>query len=205
MNKFSSPQNILLRGCLRIQTAGFTLSELLIASVITSLVISLAGFGLISVLRANERSTDEQERHVELNRALSFMVDDIKEAKSVSIDPDPEYLFKVTKSGVGGNREIVYYTVPQSSAPRWRGPRILYRKEIAPNVKDAEALIDAIANVNPTCSGNGDVSGNQKKGLKAFVQNQAHVKLCLVGQLNDSKILLLESHAFARGFEPPTP
>ncbi len=204
MNKLLSTQNILLRRGLRIQTAGFTLPELLIASVITSLVISLAGFGLIGVLRANERSTNEQERQVELNRALSFMVDDIKEAKSVSIDPDPKYLFKVTKAGVGGNREIVYYTVPQSSAPRWRGPRTLYRKEIAPSVKDAEALIDAIANVNPTCSGNGDVAGDTNKGLKVFVQKQAHIKLCLVGQLDD-KILLLESHAFARGSESSTP
>lgn len=171
--------------------AGFTLPELLVASLIISLVLTAAGFGLVRILQASQKSSAEQERQSELNRALSFMADDIKEAASVEVASDPAYLLKLTKAD---SSEIVYYTGTSSS---WRG-RVVYRKEIAPTTMKAYALIDAIANVNPTCTGNGgDTDGNQ--GLKVFVQDNAYVKLCLVGELSDSRTLLLETQAFTRG------
>ena len=173
------------------QNAGFTLPELLVASLITSLVLTAAGFGLVRILQVNQKSATEQERQSELNRALNFMADDIKEAKSVAVDSDSSYLLTLTKPD---DSKVVYYT---STNPRWRG-RVVYRKEIAPTTKPANALIDAIANVNPTCTGNGgDTDGNQ--GLKVFVQDNAYVKLCLVGELSDSRTLLLETQAFTRG------
>ncbi|WP_010470668.1 type II secretion system protein J [Acaryochloris sp. CCMEE 5410] len=175
----------------RHQLAGFTLPELLVASLITSLVLTAAGFGLVRILQASQKSTAEQERQSELNRALNFMADDIKEATSVEVASDPSYLLKLIKAD---SSEIVYYTGTSSS---WRG-RVVYRKEIAPTTMKAYALVDAIANVNPTCTGNGgDTDGNQ--GLKVFVQDNAYVKLCLVGELSDSRTLLLETQAFTRG------
>lgn len=171
--------------------AGFTLPELLVASLITSLVLTAAGFGLVRILQANQKSATEQERQSELNRALNFMADDIKEAKSVAVDSDASYLLTLTKPD---DSKVVYYT---GTNARWRG-RVVYRKEIAPMTKPANALIDAIANVDPTCTGNGgDSDGN--KGLKVFVQDNAYVKLCLVGELSDSRTLLLETQAFTRG------
>lgn len=172
--------------------AGYTLPELLVASLITSLVLTAAGFGLVRVLQANQKSTLEQERQSELNRALNFMADDIREARLVEVDSsDPSYLLKLTKTD---NSEITYYIGTSSS---WRG-RVVYRKEIAPTTKKAVALIDAIANVNPTCTGNGGDS-DRDKGLKVFVQDNAYVKLCLVGQLSDARTLLLETQVFTRG------
>lgn len=173
------------------QIAGFTLPELLVASLITGLVLTAAGFGLVRILQASQKSNVEQERQSELNRALSFMADDIKEATSVEVASDPAYLLKLTKAD---SSEIVYYTGTSSS---WRG-RVVYRKEITPTTMKAYALIDAIANVNPTCTGNGgDSDGN--KGLKVFVQDKSYVKICLVGELSDSRTLLLETQAFTRG------
>lgn len=184
-----------LKNKLLFQQTGFTLPELLVAALITSLVMTTAGVGLVQILRANQKSATEQERQSELNRALDFMADDIKAAKFVELDPDPKYLFKLTKPD---NSKIVYYTVPKSANPRWRGPRIVYRKQIAPSIKNAEALIDAIANVDPSCpASGGNSAGNQ--GLKVFIQDKAYMKLCLVGQLNDSRTLLLEKRAFTRG------
>ncbi|UJB69332.1 prepilin-type N-terminal cleavage/methylation domain-containing protein [Acaryochloris sp. 'Moss Beach'] len=188
---------------------GFTLPELLVASLILSLVITLAGLGLIQLLRANERNTVEAERQSELNRALDFIVNDIKTATSVSVSDipsRPNYLgvFKLTKvEGEGATRqefEFAYYTAPKSASAIWRGPRTVYRQQIAPALAGPStyALVDAISSVDPTCTGSGN-SPSTSKGLKVFIQDNSYVKLCLVGQLNDSRTLLLETQAFTRG------
>ncbi|WP_299493107.1 prepilin-type cleavage/methylation domain-containing protein [Acaryochloris sp. IP29b_bin.137] len=190
--------------------AGFALPELLVASLILSLVITLAGFGLVRVLKANEQNTVEAERQSELNRALDFMTDDIKTATSVSVDDIPSrsgYLgvFKLTKvEGEGATKkevEFAYYTAPKSESDIWRGPRTVYRQQVSP-AEDAYALVDAVADINPSCTGSGDRPANSE-GLKVFVQDKSYVKLCLVGQLNDSKTLLLEAQAFRRGANSP--
>ncbi|WP_299412090.1 prepilin-type N-terminal cleavage/methylation domain-containing protein [Acaryochloris sp. IP29b_bin.148] len=183
--------------------AGFTLTELLVASLILSVVITLAGFGLVRVLKANEQNTVEAERQSELNRALDFMTDDIKTATSVSINGIPaktDYLgvFKLTKVEGGVDTEFAYYTAPKSKSAIWRGPRTVYRQKVAPTPGTTYALVDAIADINPSCTGSGN-SPASSKGLKVLEQDNSYVKLCLVGQLNDSKTLLLETQAFTRG------
>lgn len=189
----------------RVRSTGFTLPELLVASLILSLVVTLAGFGLVWVLRANEQNTVEAERQAELNRALDFIVDDIKAAKSVSvadIPSRPDYLgvFKLTKVEGGTEKEFAYYTAPKSASDIWRGPRTVYRQQIKPPLvgPSTYALVDAISDIKPTCTGNGGNAGGNK-GLQVFIQDNAYVKLCLVGQLSDSKTLLLETQAFMRG------
>lgn len=189
----------------RVRSAGFTLPELLVASLILSLVITLAGFGLVQVLKANEKNTVEAERQAELNRALNFITDEIKAAKSVSINGIPArdgYLgvFKLTKVEGGIDKEFAYYTAPKSKSTIWRGPRTVYRQQIHPPIggPSTYALVDAIANINPDCTGNGN-SPSTNQGLKVFIQDNSYVKLCLVGQLSDSRTLLLETQAFTRG------
>ncbi len=192
----------------RARFAGFTLPELLVASLILSLVVTLAGFGLVQVLKANEQNTVEAERQAELNRALSFITDEIKTATSVSISGIParkNYLgvFKLTKVEGGIEKEFAYYTAPKSASDIWRGPRTVYRQQIKPPLvgPSTYALVDAISNSVPDCTGNGN-SPPTNKGLKVFIQNNSYVKLCLVGQLSDSRTLLLETQAFTRGSDP---
>lgn len=192
---------------IRVRSTGFTLSELLIASFIVSLVIALAGFGLVQVLKANEKNSVEAERQTELNRALKFMVDDIRTAQSVTVSNIPtrsnyQGVFKLTKVENGTQKEFAYYTAPKSASSIWRGPRTVYRQQIVPVISGPStfALVDAIANIDPTCTSNGGNTGGNK-GLKVFIQDSAYIKLCLVGQLNDSRTLRLETQAFTRGRE----
>jgi prepilin-type N-terminal cleavage/methylation domain-containing protein len=190
------------RSFLRSATAGFTLPELLIASVILGIVIAMAGSGLINIWDADKRNTAETERQSELNRALDFIVDDIKSAQSVStsgVPPKSGYVgvFQLTTAE---GESVAYYTAPKSTSPRWRGPRVVYRQEFGSPAK-IYALVDAIANVNPTCPGNGGTSAGTN-GLKVFIQDETYVKVCLVGQLNNSRTVMLETQAFRRGVVP---
>lgn len=190
-------------------STGFTLPELLVASLVLGLVITLAGTGLVWVLKANEKNTIEAERQAELNRALNFIADEIKSAKTVSITGIPNragYLgvLRLTRDINGTEKEFAYYTAPKSESPIWRGPRTVYRQQINPPIggPSTYALVDAISDVDPNCTGSGN-SPSSNKGLKVFVQDNAYVKLCLVGQLSDSKTLLLESQVFRRGATSP--
>jgi len=66
-------------------TAGFTLVELLVAMAVTSIMIALAGYGLTTMLRANQQSGSEIARRANLNRAMDFMADEIRMARSVTV------------------------------------------------------------------------------------------------------------------------
>jgi prepilin-type N-terminal cleavage/methylation domain-containing protein len=66
------------------QTAGFTLTELLVASAITSVV--LAGSGLMTLLTADQAAEQRQNRRQELNRALAFIADDIRAAQAINLN-----------------------------------------------------------------------------------------------------------------------
>lgn len=178
---------------------GFTLTELLLASLITAIVTTIAGVGLVNILKANQKLTREEERQGELTRALDFIANDIKEARSVSTTV-------ASKSGYQGVFELVredgikvsYYTSNKKSGTPWRGPRIVYR-QLSSQTK-AYPLVDLIADVNPSCNSSGSEGAGD--GLKVFVQDSAYVKVCLVGQLNDVNTLQLEAQAFTRGLAP---
>ncbi|NJM67079.1 MAG: prepilin-type N-terminal cleavage/methylation domain-containing protein [Acaryochloris sp. RU_4_1] len=191
------------RSFLRSATAGFTLPELLIASVILGIVIAMAGAGLINIWDADKRNTTEAERQSELNRALDFIVDDIKSAQSVSTSGVPIRsgyvgVFKLTTAN---GESVAYYTAAKSTNLRWRGPRVVYRREFG-SPERVYALVDAIANVPPTCPSNGgDQAGDH--GLRVFIQDEIYVKICLIGQLNNSRTVMLETQAFRRGVTPP--
>jgi prepilin-type N-terminal cleavage/methylation domain-containing protein len=68
------------------QTAGFTLTELLVASAITSVVLVLAGSGLMTLLTADQAAEQRQNRRQELNRALAFIADDIRAAQAINLN-----------------------------------------------------------------------------------------------------------------------
>ncbi|MGR3276160.1 PulJ/GspJ family protein [Acaryochloris marina NIES-2412] len=63
---------------------GFTLVELLVAAVITSLVVSVAGFGVIAATRANNRTEAIAARRHDLSRAFDFITNEIRMAKRIN-------------------------------------------------------------------------------------------------------------------------
>lgn len=178
---------------------GFTLTELLLASLITAIVVTIAGVGLVNILKANQQLTREEERQRELTRALDFIANDIKEARSVStvVTSKTNYqgVFELLRED---GTKVSYYTSTKKSGTPWRGPRIVYR-QLSSQAK-AYPLVDLIADVDPSCSSSGSIGAGD--GLKVFIQDSAYVKVCLVGQLNDANTLQLEAQAFTRGLAP---
>jgi prepilin-type N-terminal cleavage/methylation domain-containing protein len=63
---------------------GFTLIELLVASLLTSVVILIAWNGLISALNMSQVAEARTTRQSELNKALDFMTNEIRTARSIN-------------------------------------------------------------------------------------------------------------------------
>ncbi|WP_299404037.1 prepilin-type N-terminal cleavage/methylation domain-containing protein [Acaryochloris sp. IP29b_bin.148] len=63
---------------------GFTLVELLVAAGITSLVVSIAGFGVIAATRTNQRTEAIAARRHDLSRAFDFISNEIRMATRIN-------------------------------------------------------------------------------------------------------------------------
>lgn len=118
-------------------SSGFTLIELLIAASLTTLVVGLSGFGLVSMTERNKTAKAETERRVELNRALEFITDEVKEAKPIAIDAfaslstlapdfDSSSRTPVLTLQIPGIPQRVIYYIASASSP-WLGPKAIYR------------------------------------------------------------------------------
>jgi prepilin-type N-terminal cleavage/methylation domain-containing protein len=76
-----SRQRFVLR---RRSERGLSLIELLVASAITSVVILVAGYGLIAALNGEKVAQAMSARRSELNRAFDFMTNEIRMAQSIN-------------------------------------------------------------------------------------------------------------------------
>lgn len=65
-------------------STGFTLIELLVAMAITSIVVSLAGSGLVTIMEKNNKAEAETLRRIEFNRALNYIADDVRRANIIT-------------------------------------------------------------------------------------------------------------------------
>lgn len=126
-------------------SSGFTLVELMVAMLITSLVISATGFGLVSITNKDKREKAETQRRVELNRALDFIADEVRQAKPIATDASANLSTIGTLIGVapdfsssgktpvltlqipGVSQRVIYYIAPKETGSVWLGPNIVYR------------------------------------------------------------------------------
>lgn len=121
----------------RNSTAGFTLIELLVAIAITTIVVSFTGWGVVAITQRNKQEKAETERRVELNRALDFIADEVRQAKPIATNASAN-LSTVAKgfdsSGKtpiltlqipGVSQRVIYYL--QSASSPWLGPNVIYR------------------------------------------------------------------------------
>jgi prepilin-type N-terminal cleavage/methylation domain-containing protein len=123
---------------------GFTLIELLVALVITGIVISMAGSGLYTLMKANQRAQIETTDRLELEQASAFMTDEIKMSKQVltilpvvsgAIHFQPAsgssrvkpILILSPSANSGLTHPIVYYIADPPNSSVWLGPRVIYR------------------------------------------------------------------------------
>lgn len=171
--------------------AGFTIIELLVAIVITTMMVSLAGFGLVAMMQVNQKAASETARRTNLNRSLDFIADEIRMAKAVnqpasSAVPTPSC---GTATGVldltmPDSSHVVYYLNDVSSCSSlWAGPAAIHRVSGGNDT----LLVDAIAPIVtvPTCS-NATMTGSG--GFYACIDTTTNhlATLYLNGKLTDA-------------------
>jgi type II secretory pathway pseudopilin PulG len=85
-NGRSFPFRWSLRGekSVRFSNLGFTLIELLVAGVLSAVVILVAWSGLISAMNMSQEAQARSSRQAELNKALDFMTNEIRMARSIN-------------------------------------------------------------------------------------------------------------------------
>lgn len=70
--------------CQRPEPQGFTLVELLTATIIMSLVLSLVGFGVITTTKASQKTESVAARRHDLSRAFDFISNEIRMAHRIN-------------------------------------------------------------------------------------------------------------------------
>lgn len=120
-----------------IHSRGFTMAEVLVASVITGVALLLGGTTLTSALTSTETVNAENERQAELSRALNFIWQEVLESRNINQGPLPSFSYPTTvKSGTGqpvlwltlaNGAPIVYYSAVPADGEPWRQPRAIYR------------------------------------------------------------------------------
>lgn len=116
---------------------GFTLVELMVAMLITSLVISATGFGLVTITNRDKREKAETQRRVELNRALDFIADEVRQAKPIAKDASADLSTVASNFSSSGKTPVLTLQIPGvsqrviyylgSSSSPWLGPNVIYR------------------------------------------------------------------------------
>lgn len=181
---------------------GFTLVELLVGMVVTTIFLIFAGSGLISILQSHRQSEAEVDQHTKLNRAIDFIADDIREAKAVSttapsgwtVPTDYSAILYLTKPD---DTIVAYYTFDTSSGSDWQGPQVIYRATVSNTA--GNPLVDRVSNASPGCSGSG-TSGFEVSPAPLTPTNRS-VKLCLLGDLPNGTTELAQSTVTLRSNE----
>lgn len=116
---------------------GFTLIELLVAILITSILITVTGWGVIAITQNDKKAKAETERRIELNRALDFIADEVRQAKPIAKDASANLstvasnFSSSSKTPVltlqipGISQRVIYY-IASSTSP-WLGPNVISR------------------------------------------------------------------------------
>ncbi len=134
-------------------SAGWTMTELLLASAMTVVVIGAAGVGLLAILKENRIANAKSEIQHDFNRGVEFISDEVRLAdiietditennlKSVAPTFWTQYQSKINDGKItpilvlqanGVDEPIVYYLKDKtqetsSDKTPWLGPQIIYR------------------------------------------------------------------------------
>lgn len=125
----------------RTSSAGFTLIELLVAASITTVVVAVGGYGLVSIMSADRTASAQTDRRMEQNRALDFIADEVRQARSINRIAAPVASRPSTAIVEAGTVQsilvlelpnvsagpVVYSVAQPKSSSVWQGPRAIYR------------------------------------------------------------------------------
>lgn len=171
----------------KIHQEGFTLIEVLLAIFISAFLVSSAAFGLVYISRQNRIAEAKSVRRVELNRALDYIAELVREAVLVTNSDDKETIILTMPNG----DQIEFYYADVANNSVWSGPGVIYRVE---NGGTPVVLVDGIAKQGfelPSCNSDeeilvGKVDGqNPAGGLFTCIDNTFRTaSLTLYGRLN---------------------
>ena len=174
----------------RQSTAGFTLAELLIGTYISTVVVGVLGYGLFFMMNAEKREIAQNERRIELDRALDFISDEIRHAEKIEPDGSsalasaPDFILPsgarpvLVLKMVNTSQRVIYYTLPADFP--WLGPKIIrrwgpdldlegrYINVDAPQNWSHEPLIDLIEDTASTPNCPPGWSANPSSGAMGF-------------------------------------
>lgn len=188
-----------------VSNQGFTLVELLVGMVVTSIFLVFAGSGLISILQSHRQSEAEVDQHTKLNRAINFIADDIREAKVVSttapsgwtVPADYSAILYLTKPD---NSTVAYYAFDTSSGSDWQGPQVIYRAAVSNTA--GNPLVDRVSNASPGCSGSG--TSGFEVSPSSLTPSTRSVRLCLLGDLPNGSTQLVQYTTTLRSNDVPS-
>jgi type II secretory pathway pseudopilin PulG len=107
---------------------GFTLTELLVAAMLTGIVVSALGYGLVVLMGVDRRSQVQSERQMEISRALSYITNDIREAKLVANPAAAPYTVPTSApaSCAAGGTPVLHLKMPDGKN------KVYYLNDISP-------------------------------------------------------------------------
>lgn len=115
---------------------GFTLTELMVGVAIAGVVIASLGFALVTLMGIDQTSQSDGDRRVEIDRTLSYLSNDIRQARSVNLPTG--YTVNPTACATNtpvlhlrnpDNTNTVYYIRDISGCNNivWLKPNMIYR------------------------------------------------------------------------------
>jgi prepilin-type N-terminal cleavage/methylation domain-containing protein len=168
MNKIKFRQFLLLRH--KYSEKGISLTELLVALVISGIVLTAATSGFINLLKGDQSVQSKAARITALNKALGVIQDDIKGAKAVTrlsggncsgVDSSNCLVITYNTGVIFDNNNIVcnisspqiiygYENIATSSTSEWLKPGILKRKVFCTSTTGGnwEAVADGLISVD---------------------------------------------------------
>ena len=116
---------------------GFTLTELLVALIMSTFVIGALGFGLMQILRTTRTEGSRTAARNETSRALDFISDEMRRAQAIEVDnSDLSAVATDFEAPLGGTARLalqlpgvpqrIIYSVGDKITP-WKGPKVIYR------------------------------------------------------------------------------
>ncbi|MDX2211839.1 MAG: prepilin-type N-terminal cleavage/methylation domain-containing protein [Oculatellaceae cyanobacterium bins.114] len=197
------------------KTAGFTLLELLLAMTLTSIMLALTASGIVSMMRADQKTESEIARRITLNQSMDFMADEIRMAKRIAVPANGSIPTPSCGTATGvltltmpDNSLISYYVnnINACSNTVWLKPVVINRRVVASNntVTSDTVLVDALIApaTQPTCAA--QLSG--ANGFYACIDtNNRSATLYLYGRVvdalgNTSEIYPVVSQTSTRSF-----
>jgi type II secretory pathway pseudopilin PulG len=188
--------------------SGFTLIELLVGLMMSIFVIGALGFGLMTVLQANQSESSKVKARNENSRALDFISDEVRRARTIETDATSAGtgftasgktivlaldLPEISSSANVATRGRIMYYLKSTDLGNWKGPQVLYRWG-PPLAADGsygtgswqeEALIDGINNTtvtSPCTASGGTVTPATPTGFYACITGTNTAQLFLTGQ-----------------------